>query len=262
MKDVFTNGQPRSPSGTQAVHRALSLLTAFTDDRTEWKLTPLAEEVGLNPATVHRILGALEKAGFVARSPTTNAYQLGPEMIVLGARALRSVDLRGIARPELEGLAELTGEEVTLETLAGDEVLILDQIRGRGLLGLGSEVGMRWPVHATATGKVLLAYSGAPLHVPKRGFDRITKNTIVSWDALSAELESICNRGYATNIEELEYGFTAVAAPLLDGDGLAAGAISVGGSVHRVVPDRIPELAKLLLGAASRISNRMGHRGN
>jgi DNA-binding IclR family transcriptional regulator len=181
-------------------------------------------------------------------------------MIVLGARALKAVDVRTAARPELQSLATETGEDATLEILTNAEVLILDEVRGRGLLILGTEIGTRWPAHATATGKVLLAHAGSASPVTNEDLPASTEHTIVKSDELKAALAEVLNKGYATNIEELVYGYTSVAAPVLDRQGRAAAAISVGGSTERVTVERLPALAKTVTEAASRVSLRLGYR--
>lgn len=246
--------------GTQALSRAVIILRSFTDDRPSWTLSALTAELDMRKSTIHRILTALEQVGFLIRMPGGTGYRLGPELIVLGARAQRAFDLRTLARPELEALTQATGENTTLDILHGDEVFILDEVKGRGLLGVETEIGTRWPAHASGTGKVLLAFTESVLHEVKGPLPRFTEHTIVSRDVLSEALDAIRECGYATNIEELESGYTTVAAPLLDRDGLAVGAISVGGSVHRVTRDRIPELANLVKAAALRISERLGYR--
>ena len=260
VKGSFKTHPPDVIPGTRAVLRALALLQAFPENRPNRTLTELAAEAGLNKSTAHRMLGVLEKEGFVIRSPDTGSYQLGPEMIVLGARALRAVDIREAARPELERLAETTGEHATLESLVADEVLILDEVRGRGLLGLGSSIGTRWPAHATATGKVLIAYAEASPLEPGADLRPVTDRTIVSFERWSADLAEVREQGYATNVEELEPGYVSVAAPVRDGEGRTSVALSVGGSVHRLPPDRIPSLAETVRGAASRLSERLGYR--
>jgi len=246
--------------GTRAVERVLSLLRAFPENGPKRSLTELAAEAGLNKSTAHRMLSVLEREGFVVRSPDSGNFQLGPEMIVLGSRALRAVDMREAARPELEALAEITGEDVTLESLVGAEVLILDEARGRGLMGLDSSIGTRWPAHATATGKVLNAFAGVAMPEPPGGLQPITDHTVTSWDRWTSVLSEVREQGYATNIEELEYGYASVAAPVHDGEGQTTASLSIGGSVHRVTGDRIPTLAGSVRQAAARLSNRLGYR--
>jgi DNA-binding IclR family transcriptional regulator len=259
MKASFKNSAPTIP-GTRAVQRVLSLLKAFPEDSPRQSLTELAVNVGLDKATALRMLRVLEQEGFVYRSPETGEYQLGSEVIVLGARALGAVDIRKVARPEIEALAEVTGVDSTLEALVGSEVLILDEARGESLLSLGTEVGSRWPVHATATGKVLLAFGEGEMPEPPGGLPALTDHTIVSWDEWLKVLSEVREQGYATNIEELEYGYASVAAPVRDRDGRTTASLSVGGPVHRVTRERMPALAVRVQEAAARLSERLGYR--
>ena len=252
----MTSSQPIP--GTRAVHRVLSLLKAFSEDQGKLSLTELSRRVGLSKATAHRMLIVLEHEGFLTRSAETGEFQLGPEIIVLGARALRNVDLRGVVRPELRFLSETSGDDASLESLVGNEVLILDEVRGQNILGLTTEVGTRWPAHATATGKVLLADAGEP--EPEGGLAASTTHTITNWERWTEALAEVRAKGYATNLEELVYGYNSVAAPVKDMEGRAVAAISLGGSTHRVTRDRIPELASLVMEAAGRVSDRLGHR--
>ena len=262
MKASFKTESPGTIPWTRAVERVLSLLQAFPDNRPKLSLTELAAEAGLNKSTAHRMLSVLEREGFVVRSPESGYFQLGPEMIVLGSRALRSVDVREAARSELEALADTTGADVTLESLVGSEVLILDEVRGRGLLGIDSSVGTRWPAHATATGKVLCAFAGTAMPEPPDGLMPVTDHTIIYWDRWMTTLSEVREHGHATNIEELEYGYASVAAPVYDDEGRTTVSLSIGGSVHRLTPDRIPALAESVREAASRLSERLGYRSD
>src|SRR3954451_15074627 len=140
MKQRSTTPRKRSApegqgGGTQAIDRALAILQTLGGARADWGLTDLAAELGLHKTTVHRILGALERAGFVARDPARQTVSLGPAVIQLGIQARRSAGLHDAARPVLEALAAETGETATLEVLVGDEVLIVDEVHGRFILG-------------------------------------------------------------------------------------------------------------------------------
>ena len=261
LKESTTMTPPQPIPGTRAVKRVLSLLSAFSERKPRWSLTELSTEVGLSKATAHRMLSVLEQDGFVVRLSGSADFQLGPEMIVLGAIALKSVNLRGVARPELQFLAETTHEDAFLESLVGTEVLILDQEGGRGLLGLGTQIGTRWPAHATATGKVLLAGAETPMPEPEDGLLPMTAHTITSWEKWNESLSEIREKGYATNIEELEYGYVSVAAPVQNGQGQTVASLSVAGSENRLTTERIPELARVVKEAAARVSGHLGYRG-
>ncbi|HJU64041.1 MAG TPA: IclR family transcriptional regulator [Gemmatimonadaceae bacterium] len=266
MKREFTSSPPYT--GTQAVLRAMAILKAFSDGRVEWSATELARALGLNKTTVFRILSALEREGMVVRTPAGNAYRLGPDAIVLGAQALRSNDLRTVARPELEELARRSGETVTLEVLVGDDVLIVDEITSRYVVGSTSEVGTRWPAHATSTGKVMLAAirhgasgSDHARHSARSGrLTSLAPRTVGTTRALAGELDRVWRRGYATAIEEIEAGFVAVGAPVRDHEGRVVAAVSAGGPKARLTKERIPEFVALVRASADAVSLRLGYR--
>lgn len=253
--------------GTQAVARALAILQAFDAARPEWRLNDLAAELGLHKTSVFRLLGALEREGFVARDAERQSYRLGPSLIALGTQALRSTDLHAVAHPVLRSLASETGEAATLEVLVGDEVLILDEVQGRFLLGSRPEIGTRWPAHAASTGKVLLAAArfeggGDPEgRTPPRGrLARLAPNTITTRARLDRELAQVWRLGFAVGTEEIERGFTAVGAPVRNFERRVIAAISVGGPMARISA-RIPQLAERVREAADRISERLGATG-
>ena len=129
--------------GTQAVLRAISLLKVFDDEHPQWNLTELAHETGLNKTTTFRLLSALESEGMIARGDSGDNYVLGPEIVVLGGRALRANKLRSISHPKLEQLAAITGETASLEILAGRDMLIIDEVVGEHLVSGVRSIGTR-----------------------------------------------------------------------------------------------------------------------
>ena len=248
--------------GTQAVSRAVALLKAFSDTQPEMGLTALARAAGLHKTTAHRLLAALEREGLVAHDGHDGTYRLGPEAIALGSRALRATELRAVARPELEALARRTGETADLEILDGGQVVVLDEAHGRFVIGTVLTVGMRWPAHATSTGKAMLAYlteDERSAALPRR-LATPTDKTIGDRETLRGELARVRERGYATQVEELEENFVAVGAPVFNHEGRVVAAISLGGLRARLTSDRIPEIARLVRQAAERISGRLGFR--
>ena len=256
----MTRAEPYS--GTQAVQRAFALLKLFSDARPEWGLTDMARATGLNKTTVYRLLTALASEGLVARGATGETYRLGPEAIAIGARALRSNDLRTVSRDCLAELARKSDETATVEVLVDSDVLIVDEVHSRRWLHASPSVGTRWPAHATSTGKVLLAslpeperkaLLRAPLAHPAR-------RTITTLAGLREELVRVKNQGYATAIGELEDGYSALGAPVRDHDGRVVAAVSVGGPSVRLSQDRLKAMLPLLLEATAGISRQLGYR--
>ena len=242
--------------------RAISLLKVFTEAHPVWTLAELTKYSGLNKTTTFRLLTALESEGLVMRNPDTEMYALGPEIIVLGGRALRSNSLRSLSRDELRALAEKTGETATVEVLTGRDVLILEEVVGSHIFGGIPSVGTRWPSYATSTGKAILAYLPDALvdSILKPPFQQFTSHTIGSMEALRKDLAKIRDRGYAVADEELELGFSAVGAPIWNHDGEVAGAVSIGGPAVRLNSQRMSDVARLVISSARRISARLGHR--
>ena len=249
--------------GTQAVARAVALLKVFSDARPEWRLTDLARAAHLHKATAHRLLATLEREGMVVRDAAREHYRLGPEAIALGARAARASDLRSVAAPELQALAAANGETATLEVPVGRDMLILDEVAGGALLGAVPEIGTRWPIHATSTGKALLALLPAPLRRDylRTRLTRHTDRTIVSAAALERELDRIRRKGFAVAAEELERGYLAIGAAVRDHDGRPVAAISLGGPRLRFPTTRVETLGRHLHAAANRVSAALGYRG-
>lgn len=250
-------------TGTQAVQRAVSILKSFREEKASRTLMEIARELGLNKTTAYRLLTALEMDGLVARDPVSDAYTLGPELIVLGGMALRSSNLRISSRAELKKLSAATGETTSLEVLSGTEVLIIDEIAGEHLMGGTQSIGTRWPAYATSTGKAILAYlSGEEVDaILKKPLAQLTKKTITDPDVLRKELGVIRQRGFAVADEQMELGYVAVGSPVFNHDGEVTAAISVGGPTIRLTRERIIQTGTLVCATAERISKRLGYRG-
>jgi IclR family acetate operon transcriptional repressor len=251
--------------GTQAIRRAVALLKAFTDERPERSLADLAAAVGLNRTTAYRALAALEGEGLVRRSGGGDLYRLGPAAIVLGARAVRSSDLRAVARPALDALMRAAGETATLEVLVEGEVMILDEAKASGFVGARAEVGTRWPLHATSTGKALLAAlyardgdAGLAAAGLRDVLEACTPRTVTSPDRLRAELRRVVARGFAGAYEELQPGYAAVAAVVRDHEARPVGAISLGGPTGRITRRRMLDLGGLVRSHAAAVSAALG----
>jgi DNA-binding IclR family transcriptional regulator len=251
MKQRSTNPSP----GTQAVVRAIAILKAMARPARGFGITELAVLLDLNKAAVFRLLGALEAEGMVVRD-ASGGYRLGPELITLGASALGSTDLSVAAHDELVALVDLTGETATLEVLIGTEALIIGEIQGRFLLGSAPELGRRSPAHITSTGKVLLALTHPT--PPVGQLEKRTPKTIISRRDLELELAQVRRQGYAIASEELEVGFTALAAPVRNHFGNVVAALSINGPSARLRPDVLRELVGPVCSAADRISRKLG----
>ncbi len=181
-------------------------------------------------------------------------------VIRLAERAERTLDLRGIAMPELERLARLTRETTGLGIIDADQMLTVAQADGPNLIAVGDWTGRGSPIHCVSGGKVLLAALAERevLRIARRGLVAYTDRTITELEPLLEELSRIRRRGYATAIGEYELGMNAVAAPVHDARGSVIAAVDIWGPAFRLTPRRIPELAAQAREAAAAISVRLG----
>jgi len=246
--------QTRPPQGAQAALRAVRLLKLFTNERPEMSLAELSRASGLNKTTTHRLLRALQSESLIDRNPATSSYSLGAGLMALGVQALASNDLRRRVRPVLRTLARETGETATLEVPFEDSMLILDEVAGNHVLGSAGNIGTRWPIHATSTGKVWLAFDETGIDRLGETLKPLTANTLTDKDALQPQLAEIRRRGYAITVDEIEEGFTAVATIIRGVLGDVQGALSIGGPTQRLTAARRNELGTVLGRAAQRLN--------
>ncbi len=228
-------------------------------------LADIVAATGLSKSTAFRIVRTLEDAGYLIRHPETQRYRPGLEVLKLGFAALSSLGIREVSRPYLERLAKATGETVSLCLLDGREVVYIDRVRNRSIVGVVLGLGSRIPAHCASMGKAILAHlPEAELAARLEGAALVscTAHSIVEVPALYREFARIRRCGYALNDEELEIGLRAVAAPIRDHDHQVVAAINATGSVRTISRRRlVDELAPLVQEAATGISRAMGFSG-
>lgn len=247
-------------SGLQSVERALSLLQLLASGGPV-RVTQLAQELGVHKSTVSRLLATLERRGFADRVDDGARFVLGNGVALLAANAARPKSLTEASRQILSGLAQATGETVSLNVLTAEgDCLTVDQVLGSGGLTGFNWLGQRSPATATAAGKVLLAHR-APEEVKDllpRKVSRFTDQTL-SRDQLLAELPQVASRGFAVVRDELELGLSAISAPVFDSNGLLA-ALSASGPTVRIFGKRHRDMTANVVEAAAQISARMGQQ--
>jgi DNA-binding IclR family transcriptional regulator len=245
-------------SEVRSVDRAASILVALGEMPGEAGVTELAHVLDLHKSTVSRLLATLQKHGLVDRNAQSGRYRLGLAFVRLGSHAEKSLDLKSIARTELDCLAEAVKETATLEILEDDSVrtLACSNASGSGR----DRTGRTSPLHATAPGKILLASRPEReiIRLSRVRFTPYTSNTITRVDALLEELARVRKRGFSTAFGEHEPSVSAVAVPVFDQRAGVVAAIQVLGPVTRVTAMRVPELVDRAMEAAAKITNRIG----
>jgi DNA-binding IclR family transcriptional regulator len=241
----------------ETVDRALQLLLVF-DAGGERELTvgTLAARLRIHRSSASRLAATLAQRGFLERSAGSEAFRLGP---ALGRLGLIAMGLRGLvaeSREVMDRLAQQTGETVVLSVLEGRDCVDVAQSSGPHLVGMRNWVGRRSPLHASSDGKVFLAFAGAS--VGRGRLPALTRRTLASRSAVSADIARVRTRGWASVEGELEEGLNGVAAPVFDHDGRCVAALSVSGPAYRLPPERLAELGARVQAAAAEIGARLG----
>ena len=254
------NGQ-RDPSLIRSVDRAVAILDLLAQEG--WRTgADVARELHVHRSTALRLLGTLERHALVERDPHTAKYRLGRRLPQLASVVTGEFDLRYVARPVCEGLAQALGETVTLDVLDGDEIVPIEQATGSTAFVSVNWLGRRTPIHCTASGKVILAFAPEAVRqrLLARPLLRRTARTIVDRAELEAQLEAAGESGIARTYEELEVGLDAIAAPVRSAEGVVVAALDVSGPTNRLRASGRPELVRLTKEAAADLSRRLGYR--
>jgi IclR family acetate operon transcriptional repressor len=256
------SNEARDAAVIRSVDRAVAILDVLA--REGWLSgAEVARELRVHRSTALRLLGTLERHALVERDRRTAKYRLGPRLPQLASVVTGGHDLRSVARPVCEGLAEATGETVTLDVLEGDEIVPIEQSTASTAFVSVNWLGRRTPVHCTASGKVILAFSPDAIRrrLLARPLERRTPRSIVDVHELEQQLSAAREGGFARTFEELEVGLDAIAAPVLSTDGQVVAAIDVSGPAHRLQAAGGPDLVGLTREAAADLSRRLGYRG-
>ncbi|MDX6620739.1 MAG: IclR family transcriptional regulator, acetate operon repressor [Gaiellales bacterium] len=246
------------PSGSQAIERAAQLLVLVLEQERPTTLGELARLTELPKSTTSRLVAALERNSLVQRDSARGAIRPGPAVLRFAQRGVDDADLIELAQPVLHALAAETGETINLAILTPTGVNHLVQVDSRHLIGAASWVGRGVALHPAANGKIFLAAGVAEL--PPGELERFTPHTITDRAHLAGALDTIRAVGYATAIDELEVGLSAVAAPVRGGpNGSCVAALSISGPSFRLGASRLDRLGALLIEQAVVLSTRLGY---
>ncbi|WP_091450302.1 IclR family transcriptional regulator [Actinokineospora iranica] len=252
------------PGRIQSVERAAAILRLLASGARQLGVVELANALQLPKGTVHGILQTLQHVGFVEQSRSGGKYRLGAALLHLGNSYLDVNELRTRALNWADSLASRSRESVRIGSLHEGQVLVVHHVfRPDDSLQV-LEVGALLPAHASALGKVLLAFDlqGESL-LDELALKRFTARTLTTRRALTDDLERVRKLGWGAEVEEMIDGEAAVAAPIHDDRGIAVGAIGVSGAIERVCDENGKprlDLVSTVRDAARSISRNLGAR--
>jgi DNA-binding IclR family transcriptional regulator len=251
---MVRTGEPASRH-VAAVERALTVVDALAQGG-ELGTNEIARRTKINASTVSRLLATLAARRLVEHAPETGRYRLGLRCLELGNAVVARLDLRTVARPQLEALASETGETATLSAAGERDAITVDFVQSEASVQSVAHVGRPSIGHATAAGKVLLAFGGVEL--PKPPLDAYTVRTITDPRALEREIARVRGRGYAEAAGEREAELNAIAAPVFEARGSLVAILGVQGPASRFDKAAMRDALPAVLARAGTISNALG----
>jgi DNA-binding IclR family transcriptional regulator len=255
-------GEGGAVPGAQTVERALQMLDVLASSRGGLRLSDLSHEMRLNISTTSRVLGALDRFGYVQRDPDTGRYRLGYRLLQLSQIVLEQSPLPEMANPVLAQLMEETGETATLCIRHDDHAIVIARVECANPLRSVAQIGHAGPLYCTGHGKVMLA------HMPEEETERIlavgmpglTPLTITDPGRMAEELGRVRAQGYAVDNGERDPELVSVVGPVWDAAGRVAATCGVSGSSQRIRAELVPALAATVMAAAATLSSRLGGR--
>ncbi len=225
------------PDGSSALGKGVTVLAAILNAKKPPSLNDLAELTGLARPTVYRVVRQLEDTMLVTRHPRGDRYVVGPNLMALATDALASFSRTAPTHAILQGLVQEVGETCNLAVLDRDGIVYIDRVECDWPLRLQIGVGTKAPLHATAIGKLMLAYQ--PSRTRKRilsaaPLQRYTEHTLTAPGPLEQHLKQIRRHGYATNNEENTPGMIGIAVPVFDGKGRVVAGLSLHAPAARL----------------------------
>lgn len=255
MRDTASNS-------IASVQKCFDLLFLFVDSPTLGS-REIAHRLNIPVSTAYRFVRTLRQMGLLEQDPVTRKYQLGLRLLTLEAPILRNLDVRRIALPYMETLAEHCQETVQLTLRRGFQRVCIEVLDSPHMVRVAAARGDSLPLHSGALGKAILAFLGKgeiDRYLATAHLQRFTPHTITDPSHLRKELARIRTRGYAVSMQEVVIGAGGVAAPLFDGTGHVIASLGLSGLVHRLTAVKIEGIVPEVLHHAEKISAELGPR--
>src|SRR3954451_10426739 len=254
-------GVADSRQNVKSLFKMLEVLECYSAVDRELTVIEIARRTGMPRTTVHRIVDSLRALGFLEQDATRERYRLGLKLFELGNVALTNLPLYREARPYVDTLARLTGEDVHLCVFDGSHMVFVERAERDARPNNTITTMEASPCHSTGVGKAALAFQPevAVERVIRLGLRPFTRNTIVDPAALRRELAGIRARGYSIDDCEHEPDVRCVGAPIRNAAGRVFAGISASGPARRLPDERIPILAKQVMAHAQAISAKLGY---
>lgn len=229
---------PPAKNPVKTTRLTLSLVSEI-ESNGPGRVTELADRLDVSKSAVHNHLSTLEEEGYVVKEE--KEYRLGLKFLQIGGRIRDNMDLYRAAKPEMQNLAQETGELTTLMTEENAKGVYIYRFKGEQGIDLNTYIGMRDYLHSTALGKAILAFlpeDRVREIISRHGLPEMTEETITDPEKLLSTLDEIQERGYAIDDEEWTEGVRCIAAPIVVDDQVY-GSLSVSAPISRMKDEQL-----------------------
>jgi DNA-binding IclR family transcriptional regulator len=251
----------KSGEGVQAAVLALSILEHLGRERREVGVTALARALGTTKSRIYRHLRTLVEQGYIVQPLDSERYKVGPRLVALARSVSDNVDLAAAASDALFELRDTLGHSSVVSQVEPDGVRVLATVPGRSPIEIGVRPGSLLTFHASAQGKVALAF-GSPefrARALRARLDMLTPKTIVSPAALRAEIDKVREQGWATAANQSAIGLNTLAAPIFDASGAICGTVGVIDMVQFIEEEPSEDQIARTVAAGRKISKALGY---
>ncbi|PAV28096.1 IclR family transcriptional regulator [Virgibacillus profundi] len=249
----------------QSVIKALKLLDLFTEDSPELSLKEISEQSSIPKPTAYRLLSSLETSGFlykIKENEHDSRYRLGIKLLELGQRVSENLEIRGVALPFMQQLAQDINEVIHLVIVNHNEATYIEKVESTRALRLYTRIGKSSPLYIGSGPKMLLAY------LPKtrqaevlNESDLISLNKKINGKELRQELDRIKREGYAYSLGEQDADTTGISYPIYDFQGQVVAALTVSGLSSHFEGESLQRIKEQTKQTAGLISGKLGYRG-
>ena len=248
----------------RVVGRAIDVLNVFLGGKNKLSLDEITKETGLSKPTTFRILATLQQYKYLVLDPVDGRYRLGSVFLALGAAALGSVSLKGVAKPHLVSLRDEMQTTVLVGTIMDDMLVYIDKVECAGPVRIAADIGLRRdPPNFGMLGLTLMAFmeggeAGRLLACsPLKAF---TSKSIVETDAYLDRLREIRTQGYTVEFGEAIEGVWGIGAPIRNSNREVVAAVGAALPISSKSSARVKEAIANLLHCAAAISADLGYR--
>jgi DNA-binding IclR family transcriptional regulator len=246
-----------------AIKRCFDLIDLLAERDKGLTVSEIHRALHLPLSSTAAILYTLQTLGCIEKDQESSRYTLGMKIFSYSERRTEQLDIAGRCHELLEHLVSESGLTGHTAVMRDGESMYIDRVPGPGLINFSTYIGMRWPLHVTSVGKVLLAFlpeeelTQTLKYLP---LSKITQHTITVRQQFEKQLRQFRRLGYAWEINESEPGVACIAAPIFGDGDVALAAVSVTGTTHQIGDDRITTLGPLVKKYADAMSSRLGSR--